>query len=45
MYIFSPCQEKQVEVINQIEQQVISRSFRLSTVSPADDFEKILASA
>ena len=40
MYIFSPCQEKQVEVINQIEQQVISRSFRLSTVSPVDDFEK-----
>src|SRR3989344_2329571 len=40
MHIFSPYQEDQIELINQIEQQVSGSSFRLSTVSPVDDFEK-----
>ncbi len=40
MHIFSFYQEEQIELINQIEQQVSSNSFRLSTVSPVNDFEK-----
>ncbi|MCL4418955.1 hypothetical protein M1146_02510 [Patescibacteria group bacterium] len=40
MDISSPYQKEQVGLINQIEQQVISRSFRLSAVSPVNDFGK-----
>ncbi|MCL5113556.1 MAG: hypothetical protein M1372_00095 [Patescibacteria group bacterium] len=40
MDISSPYQKEQIGLINQIEQQVISRSFRLSAVSPVNDFGK-----
>ena len=39
-HIFSPHQEKQVEVINQIEEQVKSTYLGFSTVAPVENYEK-----
>ncbi len=38
-HIFSPHQEKQVEVINQLEQQIKSNSLGFSTISPVEDYK------
>ncbi len=39
MHIFSPHQQKQIEVINSIEQQIKSNSMGFSTVAPVSDYK------